>query len=156
MVLSIKDNILLFKVSNMSIKLQELSNDTTIVKHYIKDLSFENLCDLNQDFKKDEVKISDNIRVVFQAYNDNNFSVLFKYSCDCLFVENEKRVFILEIDYFGLFKKNNMSNYSNDDLAKAGCIILYPILKPIIEYIAQNGAPINIKLTEPDLNLIKA
>ena len=50
----------------MSIKLQELSSDTTIVKHYIKDLSFENLCDVNnQDFKKDEVKISDNIRVVF-------------------------------------------------------------------------------------------
>ena len=34
--------------------------------------------------------------------------------------------------------------------------ILYPILKPIVEYIAQNGAPINITLTEPDLNLIKA
>ena len=141
----------------MSIKLQDLSSDTTIVKHYIKDLSFENLCDLNnQDFKKDEVKISDNIRVVFQAYNDNNFSVLFKYSCDCIFVANEKRVFILELDYFGLFKINNMSNYSNDDLAKVGCFILYPILKPIVEYIAQNGAPINIKLTEPDLNLIKA
>ena len=141
----------------MSIKLQKLSNDTTILKHYIKDLSFENLCDLNnQDFKKDEIKISDNIKVVFQTYNDDNFSVLFKYSCDCLFVENEKRVFILEIDYFGLFKKNNMSNYSNDDLVKAGCIILYPILKPIVEYIAQNGAPINITLTELDLNLIKA
>jgi len=140
----------------MSIKLQELSSDTTIVKHYIKDLSFENLCNINnQDLKKDEVKISDNISVVFQAYNDDNFSVLFKYSCDCLFLENEKRVFILEIDYFGLFKKNNMSDYSNDDLAKAGCIILYPILKPIVEYITQNGAPINITLTEPDFNLIK-
>ena len=141
----------------MSIKLQELSNDTNIVKHYIKDLSFENLCDVNnQDLKKDEVKISDNISVVFQAYNDDNFSVLFKYSCDCLLVENEKRVFILEIDYFGLFKKNNISDYSNDDLAKAGCIILYPILKPIVEYITQNGAPIKITLTEPDFNLIKA
>ena len=141
----------------MSIKLQELSSDTTIVKHYIKDLSFENLCDIDkQDLKKDEVKISDNISVVFQAYNDDNFSVLFKYSCDCLLVENEKRVFILEIDYFGLFKKNNISDYSNDDLAKAGCIILYPILKPIVEYITQNGAPINIALTEPDFNLIKA
>ena len=141
----------------MSIKLQELTSDTTIVKHYIKDLSFENLFDIdNQDLKKDEVKISDNIRVVFRAYNDDNFSVLFKYSCDCLLVENEKSVFILEIDYFGLFRKNNMSNYSNDDLAKTGYIILYPILKPIVEYIAQNGAPINITLTEPDLNLIKA
>ncbi len=141
----------------MSIKLQELSSDTTIVKHYIKDLSFENLCDINnQDLKKDEVKISDNIKVIFQAYNDDNFSVLFKYSCDCSLVENEKSVFVLELDYFGLFKKSNMSNYSSDNLAKAGCIILYPILKPIVEYIAQNGAPINITLTEPDLNLIKA
>ena len=141
----------------MNIKLQKLTSDTTIVKHYIKDLSFENLCDLNnQDFKKDDIKISDNIRVVFQAYNDNNFSVLFKYSCDCLFVEDEKRIFILEIDYFGLFKKNNMSNYSNDDLAKAGCTILHPILKPIVEYIVQNGAPIKITLAEPDLNLIQA
>ena len=141
----------------MSNKLQELSSDTTIVKHYIKDLSFENFCDIdNQNLKKDEVKISDNIRVVFQAYNDDNFSVLFKYSCDCLLVENEKRVFILEIDYFGLFKKNNMSNHSNDDLTKAGCMILYPILKPIVEYIAQNGSPIHITLTEPDFNLIKS
>ena len=141
----------------MSIKLQKLSSDTTIIKHYIKDLSFENLCDLNnQDFKEDEIKISDNIRVVFQNYSDHNFSVLFKYSCDCLFVENEKKVFILEIDYFGLFKKNNISNYSNDDFVKAGCVILYPILKPIVEYIIQNGAQINITLTEPDLNLIEA
>ena len=141
----------------MSIKLKELSSDTTIVKHYIKDLSFENLCDINkQDLKKDEVKISDNIKVVFQPYNDDNFSVLFKYSCDCLLVENEKSIFILELDYFGMFKKSNMSNYSNDNLAKAGCIILYPILKTIVEYIAQNGAPIKITLTEPDLNLIKA
>jgi len=141
----------------MDIKLQKLSSDTTIVKHYIKDLSFENLCDINnQDLKKDEVKISDNIRVVFQTFNDDNFSVLFKYSCDCLLVEDEKKVFILEIDYFGLFKKSNMSNYSSDNLAKAGCILLYPIIKPIVEYIAQNGAPINITLTEPDLNLIKA
>ena len=141
----------------MSIKLKELSSDTTIVKHYIKDLSFENLCDINkQDLKKDEVKISDNIKVVFQPYNDDNFSVLFKYSCDCLLVENEKSIFILELDYFGMFKKSNMSNYSNDNLAKAGCIILYPIIKTIVEYIAQNGAPIKITLTEPDLNLIKA
>ena len=141
----------------MSIKLQELSSDTTIVKHYIKDLSFENLCDIdNQNLKKDEVKISDNIRVVFQAYNDDNFSVLFKYSCDCLFVENEKKVFILEIDYFGLFKKNNMSNYSNDNLVKIGCILIFPTLKSIVEYMSNHGAPIKITLTEPDFNSIKA
>ena len=141
----------------MSIKLQKLSSDTTIIKNYIKDLSFENLCDVNnQGFTENDLKISDNISAVFQTYNDNNFSVLLKYSCDCFFIKDKKKVFILEIDYFGLFKKNNISNYSNDDFVKAGCVILYPILKPIVEYIIQNGAQINITLTEPDLNLIEA
>ena len=141
----------------MSIKLQELTSDTTIIKHYIKDLSFENLCEINsQDFKKDDIKISDNIEIIFQAHNDNNFSVLLKYSCDCFFVKNKKRVFILEIDYFGLFKKNNMSNYSNDDLVKVGCILIFPTLKSIVEYMTNHGAPIKITLTEPDFNSIKA
>ena len=136
---------------------QNLSSDITVIKHYIKDLSFENLRDVNkQNFKKDEVKISDNINVIFNTYNDDNFSVLLKYSCDCISSKDNKEIFILEIDYFGLFKKNNMSNHSNDDLTKAGCMILYPILKPVVEYIAQNGSPIHITLTEPDFNLIKA
>ena len=141
----------------MSIKLQKLSSDTTIIKNYIKDLSFENLCDINnQDFTKNSLKISDNVKAIFQTYNDNNFSVLLKYSCDCLFVKDKKRVFILEIDYFGLFKKNNMSDYSNDDLVKVGSILIYPRLKSIVEYISMQGAPIKIMLTEPDFNLIKA
>ena len=141
----------------MSVKLQKISNDTTIIKNYIKDLSFENLCDINnQDFTKNSLKISDNVKAIFQTYNDNNFSVLLKYSCDCLFVKDKKRVFILEIDYFGLFKKNNMSDYSNDDLVKVGCILIYPRLRSIVEYISMHGAPIKITLTEPDFNLIKA
>ena len=141
----------------MSIKLQKLSSDTTIIKNYIKDLSFENLCDVNnQGFTENDLKISDNISAIFQTYNDNNFSVLLKYSCDCFFIKDKKRVFILEIDYFGLFKKNNMSDYSNDDLVKVGCILIYPTLKSIVEYISKNGAPIKISLTEPDFNLVKA
>ena len=141
----------------MSIKLQKLSSDTTIIKNYIKDLSFENLCDFNnQSFTENDLKISDNISAIFQTYKDNNFSVLLKYSCDCFFKKDEKRVFILEIDYFGLFKKNNMSDYSNDDLVKVGCILIYPRLKSIVEYFSMHGAPIKITLTEPDFNLIKA
>ena len=141
----------------MSIKLQKLSSDTTIIKNYIKDLSFENLFDVNnQDFTENDLKISDNISAIFQTYNDNNFSVLLKYSCDCFFIKDKKRVFILEIDYFGLFKKNNMSDYSNDDLVKVGSILIYPRLKSIVEYISMQGAPIKIMLTEPDFNLIKA
>ena len=140
----------------MSNKQRNLSSDITIIKHYIKDLSFENLRDVNkQNFKKDEVKISDNINVIFNTYNDNNFSILLKYSCDCISKKDDKEIFIIEIDYFGLFKLENIANFSHDNLAKEGFIILYPHLKSVVEYISQRGAPINILMKEPDFNIIK-
>ena len=140
----------------MSNKQRNLSSDIAIIKHYIKDLSFENLRDVNkQNFKKDEVKISDNINVIFNTYNDDNFSVLLKYSCDCISTKDNKEIFILEIDYFGLFKIKNIANFSHDNLAKEGFIILYPNLKSVVEYITQHGAPIDILMKEPDFNIIK-
>ena len=140
----------------MNNKHQNLSSDIAIIKHYIKDLSFENLRDVNkQNFKKDDVKISDDINVIFNSYNDDNFSVLLKYSCNCISTKDNKEIFILEIDYFGLFKIKNIANYSHDNLAKEGFIVLYPNLKSVVEYVTQRGAPINILMKEPDFNIIK-
>ena len=64
MVLSIKDNILLFKVSNMSIKLQELSNDTTIVKHYQQSILFT--------FVPTTIMVLQCILAVFTTNSNNN------------------------------------------------------------------------------------
>ena len=65
---------------------QSLDIEAKIIKHYIKDLSFENLQDINnQIFKEDEIKFSDNISAIFQTYNEKNFSVLLKFTCDCSF-----------------------------------------------------------------------
>ena len=140
----------------MNNKHPNLSSDIAIIKHYIKDLSFENLRDVNkQNFKKNDVKISDNINIVFNTYNDDNFSVLLKYSCDCVSTKDNKEIFILEIDYFGLFKIKNIANFSHSNLAKEGFIILYPNLKSVVGYITQHGAPIDILMKEPDFNIIK-
>ena len=40
-------------------------------------------------------------------------------------------------------------------LTKSGITLLYPKLKPLIEYISQNGAPLGITLNDLDFNLIK-
>ena len=49
---------------------QDFTKETTIIKHYIKDLSFENLQGINnQNFHKDDVKLFDNISAIFQNYN---------------------------------------------------------------------------------------
>jgi preprotein translocase subunit SecB len=135
---------------------QSLDIEAKIIKHYIKDLSFENLQDLNsQNFKEDELKLSDNISAIFQTYNEKNFSVLLKFICDCSLVKNNEKCFILEIDYFGLFGVNKRENYSQDELTKRGCILLYPILKPIVEDITKKGTLFSISLNNLDFNLIK-
>ena len=135
---------------------EELAKETKIIKHYIKDLSFENLQDVNnQNFNKDDVEFSDSINAILQTYNKKNFSVLLKYTCDCTLIKKRDKIFILEIDYFGLFEIDKRENYSKDILTKSGIILLYPLLKPLVEYISQSGAPFSISLNDLDFNLIK-
>jgi len=135
---------------------QSLDIEAKIIKHYIKDLSFENLQDLNnQNFKEDELKFSDNISAIFQTYNEKNFSVLLKFICDCTLIKNNEKCFILEVDYFGLFEVDKRENYSQDELTKRGCILLYPILKPIVEDITKKGTLFTVSLSDLDFNLIK-
>ena len=135
---------------------QSLDIEAKIIKHYIKDLSFENLQDLNnQNFKEDELKFSDNISAIFQTYNEKSFSVLLRFICDCTLIKNNEKCFILEVDYFGLFEVDKRENYSQDELTKRGCILLYPILKPIVEDITKKGTLFSISLNNLDFNLIK-
>ena len=135
---------------------QSLDIEAKIIKHYIKDLSFENLQDLNnQNFKEDELKFSDNISAIFQTYNEKSFSVLLKFICDCTLIKNNEKCFILEVDYFGLFEVDKRENYSQAELTKRGCILLYPILKPIVEDITKKGTLFSISLNNLDFNLIK-
>ena len=135
---------------------QSLDIEAKIIKHYIKDLSFENLQDLNnQNFKEDELKFSDNISAIFQTYNEKSFSVILKFICDCTLIKNNEKCFILEIDYFGLFEVDKRENYSQDELTKRGCILLYPILKPIVEDITKKGTLFSISLNNLDVNLTK-
>ena len=135
---------------------QSLDIEAKIIKHYIKDLSFENLQDLNnQNFKEDELKFSDNISAIFQTYNEKSFSVLLKFICDCTLIKNNEKCFILEIDYFGLFEVDKRENYSQDELTKRGCILLYPILKAVVKDINKKGTLFTVSLNDLDFNLIK-
>ena len=135
---------------------EELAKETKIIKHYIKDLSFENLQDVNnQNLNKDDVEFSDSINAILQTYNKKNFSVLLKYTCDCTLIKKKDKVFILEIDYFGLFEINKIEDYTQDVLTKSGVTMLFPKLKPLVEYISQNGAALGITLNDLNFNLIK-
>ena len=135
---------------------EHATDEPKIIKHYIKDLSFENLQSISdENFKKKELEFSNNIGVTFQTYTEKTFSIILKYTCDCTIVKNRKKSFILEIDYFGLFEVNKRENYNQGELTKRGCILLYPILKAVVKDITKKGTLFTVSLNDLDFNLIK-
>ena len=57
-----------------------------IIRHYIKDLSFENPQSIQENNLENNknCNVSQNMSLVQTSFKNNFFSVIVKYSCDCL------------------------------------------------------------------------
>ncbi len=127
-----------------------------VIKHYIKDLSFENPQSIQENNLENNknCNISQNMSFVHTPRENNLFSIIVKYSCDCSSKKTGNKILVLELDYFGLFKiVNNSSNKSG--LTKEGAKLILPYVKSIIEDITNKGGSIKITLKDVDLDLIK-
>ena len=124
-----------------------------LIKNFIQDLSFENPHNLNDNNSVNNNKIDFNTSVIFKPYDDNNFSLILKYTLDCSSDANEKKLFNLELDYCGYFKILVNKNYDQKSLAEQGTKLLFPFVKEIIEDITRKGGSIPIQLNDIDFNL---
>ena len=127
-----------------------------VIKHYIKDLSFENPQSIKENNLENNknCNISQNMSFVHTPFKNNFFSIIVKYSCDCSSKNTGNKLLVLELDYFGFFKiVNKSSNKAN--LTKAGAKLILPYVKSIIEDITDRGGSIKITLEDVDLDLIK-
>ncbi len=130
--------------------------DIEVIKHYIKDLSFENpqsIQDNNLENNKN-FNISQNMSFVHTPFKNDFFSIIVKYSCECSSKKTDKKLLVLELDYFGFFKIVDKSS-NKDNLTKAGAKLILPYVKSIIEDITNRGGSIKISLKDVDLDLIK-
>ena len=129
--------------------------DIEVIKHYIKDLSFENPQSMQENNLENNknCNISQNMSFVHTPFKNNYFSIIVKYSCDCTSKKTGDKLLVLELDYFGFFKiVNKSSNKAN--LTKAGAKLILPYVKSIIEDITNRGGSIKITLKDVDLDLI--
>ena len=127
-----------------------------VIKHYIKDLSFENPQSI-QEINLKNIKncnVSQNMSFVHTSFKNNFFSIIVKYSCDCSSKKTGNKLLVLELDYFGFFKIVNKSS-NKASLTKAGAQLILPYVKSIIEDITNRGGSIKIILKDVDLDLIK-
>ena len=126
-----------------------------VIKHYIKDLSFENPLSIqenNLEYNKN-CNISQNMSFVHTPFRNNFFSIIVKYNCECSSKKTGDKLLVLELDYFGFFKiLNNSSNKAN--LTKEGAKLILPYVKSVVEDITNKGGSIKITLKDVDLDLI--
>ena len=131
---------------NVSIKL---------IKSFIQDLSYENPQNINEN---NPVNINNNdldinMNVIFKPYKNNLFSLNMRYDLDCSTKKSNKKLFNLELDYFGFFEILNNNNNNNHKLyTEIGIKVLFPFVKEIIEYTTKRGS-VPILLNESDFDL---
>ncbi len=128
-----------------------------IIKNFIQDLSFENPQNVNENnsINNSNSDIDVNMNVVYKPYNNNFFSLNLKYTLDCSSKKNKKKLFNLELDYFGFFEILETDNHNQKLLTEKGIKLLFPFAKEIIEDITRKGGSVPILLNEVNLNLKK-
>ena len=128
-----------------------------IIKNFIQDLSFENPQNINENnsVNNNNNDIDVNMNVVYKPYNNNFFSLNLKYTLDCSSKKNKKKLFNLELDYFGFFEILETKNHNQKLLTEKGIKLLFPFVKEIIEDITRKGWSVPILLNEVDFNLKK-
>ena len=129
-------------------------NSIKLLKNYIQDLSFENPQDVNENnsVNNNNSDIKINMNVIFKPYKKNFYSLNLKHSLDCSSKQNNKKLFILELDYFGFFEILEQ-NHDQKLLTEKGIKLLFPFAKEIIENITQKGGSVPIFLEEIDFEL---
>ena len=131
--------------------------DIKLIKHYIRDLSFENPQSLNDNNAENNKNnnISENMNFIHEIFENNFFGITIKYSCECTSTKISKKLFVLELDYFGLFELINNKSYNQEELTKKGVKLIFPFVKSIVEDISNRGGSLSITLKDIDFELIK-
>ena len=127
-----------------------------IIKHFIKDLSFENLHKINDGlFNSNNSDIDLDMKAIYQHYDNDFFSIVLNYTFDCSSKESKEKLSHLELDYFGFFKILDTPNNNQKNLTQNGLKLIYPYAKKIIENITQMGGSVPIKLNDIDFNILE-
>ena len=133
------------------------NNSIKIRKNFIQDLSFENPQNINENnsVNNNNNDIDVNMSVVYKPYNNNFFSLNLKFTIDCSSKKNKRKLFNLELDYFGFFEILETINHNQKLLTENGIELLFPFAKEIIEDITRKGGSVPILLNEVKFNLKK-
>lgn len=105
---------------------------------FIRDMSFENFAAQKMDWPKAEVKVDTNLNVDVKPLANENFVVSVKVNLEAK--AGDKGVYLLELDYAGLFLVQNIPKPQLYPFLSIQCpTILFPFIRKIIADITGDG-----------------
>lgn len=116
-----------------------------IVNQYIRDLSFENVAAQNHSGQQAQPEISVQVNLDARKGKDNQYEVIQKLTISAK--AEEDTVFLLEIDYAGLFVVENVPEDQLHPFLMIECPrMLFPFVRRIVRDVTADGGfpPLNV------------
>ena len=132
----------------MSEKKQEVSTKMQILGQFIKDLSFENIA--AQESKQGTGTPNIEIKINLDASKrtqDDQYNSSIKISVESKDTKTKKNIFLLELDYGGIFKIENIPDDQLHPFLMIECPrMLFPFVRRVVHDVTRDGGypPLNL------------
>jgi|TARA_B110000495_G_scaffold73650_1_gene63044 preprotein translocase subunit SecB len=132
----------------MSEKKQEVSTRMQILGQFIKDLSFENIA--AQESKQGTGTPNIEVKINLDASKrtqDDQYNSSIKISVESKDTKTNKNIFLLELDYGGIFKIENIPDDQLHPFLMIECPrMLFPFVRRVVHDVTRDGGypPLNL------------
>ena len=132
----------------MSEKKQEVSTKMQILGQFIKDLSFENIA--AQESEKGTGTPNIEVKINLDASKrtqDDQYNSSIKISVESKDTKTNKNIFLLELDYGGIFKIENIPDDQLHPFLMIECPrMLFPFVRRVVHDVTRDGGypPLNL------------
>ena len=132
----------------MSEKKQENSANMQVLGHFIKDLSFENVAarDSKQGAGTPNIDVKLNLDASKRT-QQNQYNSSIKVTVTSKEAETDENIFLLELDYGGIFKIENIPDDQLHPFLMIECPrMLFPFVRRVVHDITRDGGypPLNL------------
>ena len=132
----------------MSEKKQENSANMQVLGHFIKDLSFENVAarDSKQSAGTPNIDVKLNLDASKRT-QQNQYNSSIKVTVTSKDAETDENIFLLELDYGGIFKIENIPDDQLHPFLMIECPrMLFPFVRRVVHDITRDGGypPLNL------------
>jgi preprotein translocase subunit SecB len=124
---------------------EQTSPRMQILNQYIRDLSFENVAAQNNSGKQVQPDISVQVNLDARKGQENQYEVIQKLTISA--TAEEETIFLLEVDYAGLFHIENVPEDQLHPFLMIECPrMLFPFVRRIVRDITADGGfpPLNV------------